>query len=331
MRPLRGSRRTVKLAAQAPAPRELPIDTAPQEVQEDWIEVFAAPRAADCKERALVLRAQDIPFARHRSNRLHALWVPASYEEAALAELSSYERENRDWPPPRELPRGHGRLGWGVAGYALAISLPWVLESLAPDLPWRPTGVAAAEAIRAGELWRAATALTLHSGPVHLLSNLVFGSIFGVLVAWSHGSGRAWLAILVAGFLGNTANAWIQDPSHASLGASTAVFGAVGLLAGSEWRRRHLLRERRLRVAAPIVMGLLLLAFHGVPEDPAGVDVLAHVLGLGFGVLLGPLLAHLASSDGARTRSQLAPGLLALGLLGLAWALALGLGTGPGT
>ena len=37
------------------------------------------------------------------------------------------------------------------------------------------------------------------------------------------------------------------------MGASTAVFGAVGVLAGAEWLRRTLIRETRLRIMAPLL------------------------------------------------------------------------------
>ena len=52
--------------------------------------------------------------------------------------------------------------------------------------------------------------------------------------------------------------------------------------------------------------------------------VLAHVLGLGFGLLFGPLLPYLVARGGAEPRSQAWLGLATLGLVALAWGLALG-------
>ena len=46
-----------------------------------------------------------------------------------------------------------------------------------------------------GQWWRTITALTLHSGLAHLISNLVFGCAFGGLAAHSLGSGLAWFSI----------------------------------------------------------------------------------------------------------------------------------------
>jgi len=189
------------------------------------------------------------------------------------------------------------------------------------DLGWGSLGAARAGAILGGEPWRAVTALFLHTGPVHLVSNLIFGALFGFLVAHAYGGGLGWLAILLAGALGNATNAWIQDAGHVSVGASTAVFGAVGCLAGAEWRRRNLMRQRRLRRAAPVVIAVLILALHGVPQDDT-VDVLAHVTGLAWGLPLGALLPALAARAGPRAGPQLLYGAVALALVAAAWAAA---------
>lgn len=305
----------------APRPRAPRVDV---EDFEGWVEVFASPRGTHCRERALVLHTQGIPFHRTRSRGLERLLVPRAYGAAALAELSSYESENRDWPPAQPPPALRAGAGRGVAGYVVLLGLCWaVTESATLGFPWHEAGVAHAASIREGQWWRAITALTLHTGPVHLLSNLVFGSFFGMLVAWSHGSGLGWLTVLLAGILGNLGNAWLQDPAHLSVGASTAVFGAVGVLAGSEWRRRHLLRERRLRIAAPILMGLLVLALHGVPEESEGIDVSAHALGLAAGIALGALLPWFTARGGADGRAQRLCALLAVATVVLGWTLAL--------
>ena len=189
-------------------------------------------------------------------------------------------------------------------------------------LDWHAAGLSRSEETAGSEPWRAITALFLHTGPVHLLSNVLFGALFGFLVATTHGGGLGWLAILAGGALGNLLNALFQDAGHLSVGASTAVFAAVGVLAGSEWRRRNLLRQRRLRRAAPVVMALLLLAFHGVPDDVT-VDVLAHVLGVLCGLPIGALLPTLLARGALSRRRQILFGALALALIGAAWAAAL--------
>jgi hypothetical protein len=72
------------------------------------------------------------------------------------------------------------------------------------------------------------------------------------------GAGLGALALLAAGALGNLADAWLRAGEHLSIGASTAVFAAVGLLGGSEARARHLLAEPRARRFAPVGAAVLL-------------------------------------------------------------------------
>ena len=68
------------------------------------------------------------------------------------------------------------------------------------------------------------------------------------------------------------------------MGASTATFASLGLIAGLQVARRMRLRTRPGYVWVPIGAGLGLFAMLGVA---AGSDYWAHLLGLGFGVLFG--------------------------------------------
>ena len=80
----------------------------------------------------------------------------------------------------------------------------------------------------AGEWWRAVTALTLHADLAHVLANAVAIAIFLGAVARRLGPALAtWLA-LAAGVAGNVLTALVAGGGHVSLGASTAVFGALG-------------------------------------------------------------------------------------------------------
>ena len=81
--------------------------------------------------------------------------------------------------------------------------------------------------------------------------------------------------------------------------------------------------QRRLRVAAPIVMALLLLAFHGVPQEIRNVDVMAHVTGCLWGLALGATLPFLIARGLGSARGQIASAILALLVVALSWSLAL--------
>jgi len=91
------------------------------------------------------------------------------------------------------------------------------------------------------------------------------------------GAGGAWASILGAGAIANYMEILISPPAHRAVGASTAVFAALGLLAGLAWRQRLTLRERRWYRWAPIISGVCLLTLLGAGSGH--VDVLGHALG----------------------------------------------------
>lgn len=252
--------------------------------------------------------------------------MEAHHAQAALEQLRRYEEENRGFRLRRVLPPAApfalaGTLCGALALVALALA-QW-RAALGHD--WVQAGGALASAIQAGALERTVTALTLHADVPHLLSNLVFGALFCHLLFHGHGAGLGALALLAAGALGNLANAWVQPQAHLSIGASTAVFAAVGLLGGSEARARHLLREPHARRVAPVGAALLLMLYLGVGEVQAtrNVDVLAHVFGLVAGLALGPLVGSLPRPWIEQRSVQCACAAAALTLLALAWLRAL--------
>jgi membrane associated rhomboid family serine protease len=169
------------------------------------------------------------------------------------------------------------------------------------------------------EWWRPLTALTLHADAAHLLGNALFGSFFGYSVARYLGGGFSWLLILACGALGNLANGYLSGPDHRSIGASTAVFAALGILSAYCWRRGFPSQASQRERMAPVVAGIGLLAFTGT----AGVntDIGAHLLGFlaGFGGGLVVARTGFPQSD----KLQLACGVAALGLLVAAWLAAI--------
>jgi membrane associated rhomboid family serine protease len=132
------------------------------------------------------------------------------------------------------------------------------------------------------------TALFLHGGGSHLLSNLgagifIFAAVLSVIGRW-----RGWLLIGLAGVLGNLAAAAIHYPAeYRSLGASTAIFAAVGLLTGRALRIvARVPRAQRWRAFfLPFATGLTVLGLYG--SGGLEVDVVAHITGFIAGMLLG--------------------------------------------
>jgi rhomboid protease GluP len=248
-----------------------------------------------------------------------ALAVQAGDRRSAEAEIASYRAEHADVPAPPP-PLEHHQGAWaGVAAYASVLMLFAVLtEQLVLGVDWRRAGMLIAGAVFAGEPWRAVTALTLHGDTGHLASNLAFGGFFGFFLGRYFGPGVAWLAILGAGALGNLLNALIQSDAHRSIGASTAVFGALGLLTAHAWRRGPARGSLRVRLA-PIVAGIALLAFTGTGGE--NTDIFAHLTGFVAGFGAGAMLTRLRLSPVPRIQALCAAA--AFGLLAVAWSFAL--------
>lgn len=141
------------------------------------------------------------------------------------------------------------------------------------------------------EWWRPLTSLFLHGDLEHLMGNIAFGVLFGLWCGNTLGKWRGWGLMLAAGVIGNFLNILVRhSEDFASLGASTAVFGALGLLTGSGlWHSvRHPARGGLLRTFAPLVAGLVLLSWLGIGGPRT--DVTAHFFGFLSGLLIAPLV-----------------------------------------
>lgn len=93
---------------------------------------------------------------------------------------------------------------------------------------------------------------------------------FGLLASQRFGSGRAWFGILLSGALGNGLSAYVQSPSSSSAGASSAVFGALGILTAHTWRTTPTQGARALVRWAPVMCVLLMLSFLGGDRPETG-------------------------------------------------------------
>jgi len=247
---------------------------------------------AEARRWGQVLAARRIPCRTEQTAGGFRLLVPPALYAAALEELRLFEEENRNWPPPE--PPTVERGGSPLAPLSVLILLATFHNLTLLDLhlfgfsspDWAALGNAHAGQILAGQWWRPLTALTLHSDGAHLLGNIALGAPFVILLCRDLGSGLAWTLILASGALGNLANALLQLPDHRAVGASTAVFGAIGLIAAlSLMRQRHQLSWRPL---LPVAAALALLALLGTGGE--GTDLGAHLFGFASGFSLGLLI-----------------------------------------
>lgn len=290
-------------------------------MHDDLRVVFESRNRQSCSDRALVLAASHIPHQMIDDGVTAALVVPAQYSVRAVQELQLYDDEN---PPVRPRPRKkivYQDAVPGVVGYVLIISIiAWLAAHQALGHDWFESGRVDGALIRGGEWWRTITALTLHSGVRHFLGNLIFGVLFGIFAGRLLGSGVAWLAIVAAAAVGNAANTLLLDTAHRSIGASTAVFAALGLVAGFVWRGRFMAQDRWSYRYGPVVGGLALLMFTGTGGPDT--DIGAHLLGFVSGFLTGMLLIALGPVPTDR-RAQTVAGSLAILLVATSWTVAL--------
>ncbi|MFP3983394.1 MAG: rhomboid family intramembrane serine protease [Desulfurivibrionaceae bacterium] len=244
--------------------------------------------------------------------------------EEARAQIKIFERENRDWPPVREEPLSllefpHNRpptvLIMGILLVFFWITGPWSDAVL-----WFTEGaVDSTRVLQKGEWWRLVTGLTLHSDARHLLGNLLVGGFISHLLGKILGGGLAWFLILLAGGLGNFFNIVIRDKYHLSVGFSTAVFGAIGILAGMEIKRSRSLKSMILPVGA--ALGLMALLGSGSGRTDLGAHWSGLVVGcfLGAGAAFSPRILKKAASPGW----QLLFFALTAGIVLAGWHLAL--------
>jgi membrane associated rhomboid family serine protease len=290
-------------------------------MNDDLRVVYESRNRAECSDRALVLASLRIPYQIVDDTDSCALIVPAEYSAQAMDQLIQYDDENPPAIVPKKVVVQYQDAVPGLIGYALIIGGVTALAGFAAsNSEWVVAGRVDGALIRAGEWWRTITALTLHSGLRHILGNLIFGVMFGLFAGRLLGSGVAWLTILLAGASGNLLNTLLLDSAHRSLGASTAVFAALGLVAGYVWRGKLMAQDRWPYRVGPIVGGFALLMYTGTGGE--NTDVGAHLMGflcgLGGGILLSPVRTRLVSA-----KLQAVSGFIAIAIVCGAWIAAL--------
>jgi len=288
-----------------------------------WVEIHRSVARAEAEQYALVLAAAGIECRVVSLAGAVALSVASPEADRARQEVAAYARENqqRQSQSLRSVrPLAHGADG-ALAYAAVLLFLHGASRRETFSLDWWSAGAAQAGLIGGGEWWRTLTALGLHADLGHLVSNLAFGSLLGLLLAQLLGNGLAWLVILSGGAAGNALNALLRAVDHTAVGASTAVFAALGILAALTWRRRSPLWRYGLRRWLPLAAGVMLLAYLGFGGERT--DLGGHVAGFAAGIALGVGLAYAGSRVPQGMSAQGAYGVAALALFTLAWLLAL--------
>ena len=288
----------------------------------DLVTVYRAARRRACEERQLVLMAVGVEAVVSAAPGEYLLQVEAADAGYAMQHLLQYEAENRAPPPAPPAPRLYPYAWLGCLLYGLVlIGVAWALSGAWVRLDAFDLGELDAARVQAGEWWRAWTALTLHLDGPHLAANLLAGTWFGYLAGRQMGPGTAWLLTVTGGAVANLLEGQFGPPEHRAVGASTAVFAALGAMAAYSWRERLRLPQSRARRWGPLVAGVILLGWTGSAGE--GTDVVAHLGGFVVGAIFGATAALPRARALLARVPQLLSGALALTSLALAWACAL--------
>jgi len=296
--------------------------------------VFRSPRRRDCDERLLVLTAVGVAAEVVHADSEFLLQVPGLDAPYAIRHLLQYEAENRAPPPPPPPPRVYPHAWVGCVLYvAVLIGVAAALSGGLVRLDAFDLGVLDAQRVQAGQWWRAWTALTLHLDGPHLAANLCAGVWFGYLAARQMGAGTAWLLTVTGAALANLLEGLLGPPEHQAVGASTAVFAALGAMSAYSWRERFQLPQRWARRWGPLIAGVILLGWTGSAGEgtsmtgPSAYSGALWLAALRAAIRLSEIVGDAAT--GARFQGllervpQWLTGAAALASLGVAWSCAL--------
>jgi rhomboid protease GluP len=280
------------------------VDSEPEthnhELEDDaWVKVGSFTSVDLAFEHSLVLLATGSGCRIQPDMELgngYALETSPASEGAARYQLHAYEKESQ---PKKLAAVSQHEYGFGVVFLLLWLMILLWSYKVQITLPqWQEIGRnSSVELMEQGQWWRPFTSLFLHADIGHLLSNFVTGALFVGVLSRMWGAAKSWTAMLFCGALGNVFNSLIRYPEHAySLGASTAVMAALGLLCahGSICAFVERAHSRSLRqMIVPLAAGIALFGLTGNSSDP-DVNVLGHACGFASGFFIGLPLANRA-------------------------------------
>lgn len=256
------------------------------EPEPELVPVGIWPSLGEASEHALVVLAMNLECWILPAQGNYAVLADPAHAGAIRHEYELYaaeQKERREQVDHPLFPAGLDLLfAWM---FTLLGSFLWQLKDGSLSDRFCNSSLAVVEG---REWWRPFTSLFLHADAGHLLGNIAIGGIFCIMVAKVIGAWRAWPLILLAGTMANFLNAWLRYPDpFLSLGASTATFGALGILIGHStrlaWRHRSYREFRPL--VAPLLAGGMMLTWWGTSGE--NTDVAGHFLGTACGILLG--------------------------------------------
>ena len=252
---------------------------------EDTTSTIPARTERQAMDWSLVLASQGIGVELDRAPQgAWLLRIEPSDQPRAEEAIRQYRQENRGFDWHRDLPGSDFQFDARVALWALAVAMVYAAQEALRQ------GLFDTRAVVQGEWWRAFTAVWMHQDPAHLASNLTLGVVFLGLAMARFGAGIALLATFLCGALANFTGLLLRPDPYVGLGASGMIMGALGMIAAQTvplWRTGR--RGTRVMLAG---LGTGALIFIQTGTNP-GSDVLAHLAGFGYGILLGGVSSQL--------------------------------------
>ena len=132
-----------------------------------------------------------------------------------------------------------------------------------------------------GEVWRLFTAIFVHADILHIFGNMVFLLIFGLRAEDMFDLKEYLLIYFLSGLSGGLLTLALWPPDTLSVGASGAIFGVLG--ATIIYARQSI----RQSIFGALIYALFFFVINLGPD----VNYLAHLGGLGTGLLIGYALA----------------------------------------
>ena len=271
----------------------------------------------------LVLSSSGISHLSRRGERGWDILVSDREYNQALNVIERYLKENQDAHPGDESFRYEYHKTFTGLWVSAVLITCHVAMTMGDDsgIFIRTYGSSAFHILR-GEFYRSVTSLMIHANALHLAGNILGIAIFGTAVCNIMGWGVGWLMILITGIVGNLVNAVLYKTGHLSVGASTAVFGAIGILAAHQFFKKFRLPGQRMRSWLPLGAGLGLLSILG---SGTHTDLMAHLFGFKAGIILGALYGCFVKRPATRAWQPFFL-LLALSVLVVSWMRGYGCG-----
>lgn len=175
-----------------------------------------------------------------------------------------------------------------MVAFLIIINLLVYLAGLVPSIRIEILnyGAAANWLIADGEYWRIITAVFIHGGFLHILSNMFWLYVFGPELEKIAGKLRFFTIYMMSGIIGNVATYFVQGPEYVSVGASGAIFGILGAFLALVYYTRKIFPQLRQMIVPLAVISVIITFLQ------PNVNATAHIAGLLTGAVFGIINFH---------------------------------------